>query len=287
MCGWTRTKGPVRTIGALVLLAAVATLTMAATAGATTLEYTFSGNNQGWLQAQDPANGPFPPAGFQPSGGNPGGRLTARDTGPDSACPADPCELLTFYSPFVEKLGANYGGTGSFDLRSSVDPAFGAELLLLPSGDSYLDGLIAESTGTGWHHLSIELDETANWAVCPYLGGACSPPDKNEFKSLIADSDGIAVIADVGPIDRTNETYDLDNVALTEGGPQPPPPANGAPPPRKKKKKCKKKHKKKHKRAAVAKKCKKKHKKKHKRAVASLAQRVTTVASTPPSRQRS
>lgn len=259
MCGRIRTEGPIRTIGAVALLAIAAILAMAGTAGATTLKYTFSGNNQGWLQAQDPANGPFPTAGFLPSGGNPGGRLSARDTGAETGCPLDPCQLLTFYSPFIEKLGANYGGTASFDLRSeTVDPAFGAELLLLPSGDSYLDGLIQESTGTDWHHLSIELDETANWAVCPYLGGSCSPASQNEFKSLIADSDGIAVMADVGPDGRIDEVYDLDNVTLTEGGPPPPPAPPGGPDP--KKKKCKSKHRK-HKRAAASKKCKKSKKK--------------------------
>ena len=177
MCGRIRAEGLIRTIGVLVLLAVTATLTLAATAGATPLEYTFSGNNQGWQQAQDPANGPFVSAGFQSSGGNPGGRLTAKDSGPEDGCPAsDPCQLLTFYSPIVPKLGANYGGTASFDLRSqSVDPAFAAEFLLLPEGTEYLDGLIPESLGTDYHHLSIQMSEAANWAVCPYLGGTCSP----------------------------------------------------------------------------------------------------------------
>jgi hypothetical protein len=257
MCGRIRAEGQVKTISALALLAVALTLAMSGTAGATTLDYTFSGNNEGWLQAQDPAVGPFPAAGFQASGGNPGGRLSAKDTGPETGCPTgtDPCQLLTFYSPSVERLGANYGGTASFDLRSSVTPAFGAELLVLPaSGDNYLDGLIPESLSPGWHHLSIELNETANWAVCPFQGGSCGAPSESDFRSLIADSDEIAVIADVGPL-GTNETYDLDNVAVTEGGPQPPPgPPNGGPPPSKKPKKCKKKHK----RAAAAKKCKKK-----------------------------
>ena len=110
---------------------------------------------------------------------------------------------------------------------------FAAEFLLLATGPEYLDGLISESTGTDYHHLSIQLDETANWAVCPYSGGACSPPSQAQFKSLISASDEVAVIADVGP-DGTGETYDLDNVSLTDGNPPPPEPV---------KKKCKKKKK--------------------------------------------
>ena len=72
---------------------------------------------------------------------------------------------------------------------------------------------------------------------------------------LIAATDVVAVIADVGP-DGTGETYDLDNVILTDGGPLPqlPPPGNSSPPTAKKKK-CKK-HKKRA--AAAKKKCKKK-----------------------------
>jgi hypothetical protein len=257
MCGRIRAEGLIRAFGLLVLAAAAAMLALAATAGATPLEYTFNGNNQSWQQAQDPANGPFVSAGFQSSGGNPGGRLTARDTGAEDGCPdSDPCQLLTFYSPMVPTLGANYGGTASFDLRSSVDPAFAAEFLLLPEGTEYLDGLIPESLGTGYHHLSIQMSEAANWAVCPYLGGTCTPPSQAQFMALIGATDRVAVIADVGP-DGTGETYDLDNVTLTDGGPLPPPPNHGTPP-HKKPKKCKKKKHRGHRAAAAKKKCKKK-----------------------------
>ncbi len=245
-------------IGVFVLLVTAAVLAMAGTASATSLNYNFTGGNQGWQQAQNPANGPEGPAGFLASGGNPGGRLSTKDSGPETGChlmpPEDPCQLLTFYSPFVPTLGANYGGTASFDLRSSVNPDFAAEFLLLAEGSDYLDGLIPESSGTGYHRLSIQLNETDRWAVCPYAGGACTPPSQAQFIGLIAATDAVAAIADVGP-DGTGETYDLDNVSLTDGGPLPPPPPPGSnpPPTTKKHKKCKK-NKKKHK------KCKKKHK---------------------------
>jgi hypothetical protein len=260
MCGRIRTEGLIRAIGVIVLLAVAAVLAAAASASATPLNYTFDSNNQGWQQSQN--NGvTITSADFQPSGGNPGGRLSARDTGAEDGCSTGttPCNLLTFYSPFVPALGANYGGMASFDLRSSVNPAFAAEFLLLATGPEYLDGLISENTGTDYHHLSIQLDETANWAVCPYAGGACSPPSQAQFKNLIGASDEVAVIADVGP-DGTGETYDLDNVSLTDGIPAPPPPVS-------KPKKCKKK--KKHHRAASAKKSKCKKKKKKLRAAVS------------------
>jgi hypothetical protein len=237
----------------LILLATAAVLGLCSSASATPLSYTFDHNNQGWLQTQD--GNSFPSAGFQGSGGNPGGHLTARDTGEESGCGdndnSTPCDLLYWYSPIVPTLGGNYGGTATFDLRSSVTPEFGAELLLLAAGSNYLDGLISVPVSSGYQRLSIPLVETADWSICPYDGGACVPPSQADFKSLIGATDGIAVMADVGP-NGTGETYDLDNVTLTDGTPAPPPPVTPTPP---KKKKCKKKHR----RAATAKKCKKKH----------------------------
>lgn len=253
MSGRIRAGGTIRMIGVIALLATAAMLTAAVPASATQLNYTFNSNNQSWQQSQD--NGAtFSAAGFSSSGGNPGGRLTARDTGAEGGCSTGttPCNLLTFYSPFVDKLGDNYGGTAFFDLRSSITPKFGAELFLLPAGPDYLDGLVPTSTGTGYHTLSIRLDETAAWSVCPYAGGDCTRPTQRQFQNLIGNSDEIAVMVDVGP-DMTGETYDLDNVILTNGGPHPPTPPG--PPQPKPKKKCKKK---KHRAASAKKKCKKK-----------------------------
>src|SRR3954451_21711151 len=135
VCGRTCTEGLIRRTAALVLLAGLAMLSMSASAGATPLDYRFNGTNEDWQQSQD--NGDtVTSAGFAPSGGNPGGHLRATDTGPENGCSrASPCDLLTFFSPAVPPLGANYGGIGSFDLRSSVNPAFAAELLLLPTGN--------------------------------------------------------------------------------------------------------------------------------------------------------
>jgi hypothetical protein len=259
MYGWIRNMGLSGRSMRLILLATVAVLGLCSSASATSLSYTFDHNNQGWLQTQD-NGGSLTGAGFQPSGGNLGGRLTARDTGQETGCPTPtpsaPCDLLFFYSPVIPTLGANYGGIASFDLRSSLEPQFGAELLLLPPPPNYLDGLVPEDLGTNFNHLSISLTETANWNLCPYDGGDCNPPTQAEFKALIGATDRIAVMADVAR-NGTGETYDLDNVRLTDGTPATPAPGTSPPP---KKKKCKKKHK----RAVAAKKSKKC--KKHRRA---------------------
>jgi hypothetical protein len=259
MCGGIRTEGRFKVIRVFMLLAVVAALASAGSASATPLDFTFDSNNQSWLQNQDQASTNFVAAGFQSTGGNPDGHLTAKDSGAEGGCPdAAPCQLLTFYSPVVPSLGANYGGTASFDLRSSVLPAHAAELLLLSSPPNYLDGFIPETVATTYEHLSIPLSETATisgnpaWEVCPYAGGACTPASHGDFMSLIARTDGIAVMVDVSA-NGTGETYDLDNVALTDGPPQAPPP-----PPQKHKRCKKKRHSHKGHRASAAKKCKKK-----------------------------
>ena len=239
-----------------LLAACAVVLGSSASASATPLSFSFDSNNQDWTQNQDQATTDFMPAGFQSTGGNPGGHLQARDTGDENGCPGDdPCELLTFYSPIVTPLGANYNGLASFDLKTSADPAAvnsAAEVWLLAAGDSYLDGFLPSSRSEGYNHFSIPLNETAFWRVCAYAGGTCTPPSQAQFKSLIGATDQIAVMVDIASPgkDGTGETYDLDNVTLTEGPPTPVTPS----PPQQNKKKCKKKRR----RAAGAKKkCKK------------------------------
>ncbi len=261
MCGRIRAEGRIRTIGVIALLATAAALAMAGPASATVLDYTFDAGNEGWQQAQDPANGPFVPASFQSSGGNPGGHLGTVDSGPETGCPdKDPCQLLTYYSPFVSSPGRQLQGHRrlrsalerhpSIRGRAAAPPAARARLSRRPDPDERRSRL-----PPALHPARRDRQ----LGGLPYVGGTCSPPSQATFQSLIEDSDEIAVIVDVGA-NGTGETYDLDNVSLTNGGPQPPPP----PPKKKKKKKKKCKHK--HHRAASAKKHKCKKKKKKRRA---------------------
>jgi hypothetical protein len=243
-------------VGLLVACAAV--LGLSGSAGATPLAYTFDASNEGWRQNQNPADlTTLEAAGFQAIGGNPGGHLIAEDWGGESGCPdANPCQLLTFYSPIVTPLTANYDGLASFDLRTSANPDWidsAAEVWLLAAGPNYLDGFLPSPTGTDYNHFSIPLNELANWRICPY-GGApiCPRPDQAQFKALIGATDQIAVMADIANpgIAGIGETYELDNVTLTEGAPIPVTPAAH-------KKKCKK-----NRRRAPAKTAKRKCKKK-------------------------
>ena len=215
----------------LGLLAACALmLASSGSASATPLSYTFDSDNQGWTQTQDQASHELRQRwASSATGGNPGGHLSATDTGPENGCPHATthanCSPSTARSS--RPLGANYNGLASFDLRTSADPSSinsAAEVWLLAAGDFYLDGFLPSPTGTDYNHFSIPLNELANWRMCPY-GGApiCPRPDLAQFKALIGASDQIAVMVDIASPDPdgTGETYDLDNVTLTEGAPAP------------------------------------------------------------------
>ena len=104
-----------------MLAACALILASSGSASATPLSYTFDSDNQGWTQTQDQASHSFAPAGFDATGGDPGGHLGQGTRGPRTPPLHDPCQLLTFYSPVVTPLGANYNGLASFDLRSSDD----------------------------------------------------------------------------------------------------------------------------------------------------------------------
>jgi hypothetical protein len=225
--------------GAAGLVGVITVLAVPAIASATPLSYTFDTDSQGWGVSQNSGQN-ITPAGWFPIGGNPGGHLTATDTGADSGCPpagpGSPCYSLFFESPTlaVGGLTGNYGGTASFDLRSSVSPGFASELIFRSTSlQALVAGVVPETSGTTYHHLSIPL--TVGAAAWQYCTTTCAVATEQQFRALLASADSMAVNADVSPSD-TGETYDLDNVSLTDGPPQAAAPV---------KKKCKKKSKKK------------------------------------------
>jgi hypothetical protein len=227
--------------GAAGLVGVITALALPAIASATPLSYTFDLDNQGWGVSQNSGQN-ITPAGWLPVDGNPGGHLTATDTGADSGCPpagpGSPCYSLFFESPAlaVGGLTGNYGGTASFDLRSSVSPGFASEVIFRSTSlQALVAGVVPETTGTTYHNLSIPL--TVGGAAWQYCTTFCVAATETQFRALLASADSMAINADVSPSD-TGETYDLDNVSLTDG-----PPQAEAPVKKCKKKKTKKKRK--------------------------------------------
>ena len=221
-----------RALGAAFALAFAAALAFAPSAGAVTLSYTFDGGDQGWRVAQ--ANGgPFAAPDFNPSGGNPGGYISKRDSGSDAGCgTGGTCDLFYFASPGTSAgLAANYGGSVSFDFATNTPAAY--------SGALYLDSAVGSAPelvrlwqigGLGFQRVTAPLTE-AGWLYCAGNPYTCTPATHAQFRSVLATAAFTDLLADV--VNGTGETYSLDNFTVSEKPkPAPPPP---------KAKKCKKK----------------------------------------------
>jgi hypothetical protein len=232
------------------LAAVVAALAVPALAVAQPLIYNFDGaaQQQGWGESQDGGQTITSTGWLASDGGNPTGHLHTTDTGSDVGCPGSPCNILYFVSPTIQGgLAANYGGTAAYNLGSNVSAASASEFVIgSTSQQALLAGVVPETTGAGYHHLSIGLAEGPAWSYCTTT--SCVAATHAQFQAVLATADFLEINADVANSD-TGETYDLDNVAVT----------NGTPVPRKPARKCRKR---KPRRAAPAKKAKCKRKKK-------------------------
>jgi hypothetical protein len=223
----------------VVLVAASALAALGApSAGAVNIGYSFSSGSEGWVHAQRPT-GPFTPPTF-----NPAGFIQGTDTGVETGCPSNPCELLFFTSPISPApFAANYGGTLSFDFSSSAPPGFLATAYIDSTTDTNPELRRSFAVApSGFGRVTLPLTE-AGWSYCP-VGQPCTPATQQQFQALLAGATFTHILADV--VDGTGETYSVDNYALSEKA--------------KPKKKCKKKGKGKKAAAAKKKKCKKKKK---------------------------
>lgn len=243
--------GRLRALGAAIACTFAAALVLAPGAGAVTLSYSFDGGDQGWRAAQT-NGGPFAAPDFNPSGGNPGGYISKRDSGSDAGCgTGGTCDLFYFASPGTSAgLADNYGGSVSFDFATNTPPAF--------SGALYLDSAVASAPelvrlwqvpGVGFQRVNVPLTETG-WLYCAGTAYICTPATQAQFQSVLATAAFTDLLADV--VNGTGETYSLDNFTVSEK-PPPPPKAKKC-----KKKKMKKGAKGKNRSAAAKKKCGKK-----------------------------
>jgi hypothetical protein len=243
-----------RRVGLLSAAASAAALLVAPGAGAVNVSYTFDAGDQGWRVAQT-NGGPFAPPDFNPSGGNPNGYISARDTGADTGCNTPgttaPCDLFYFTSPGISgALAANYGGAISFDFATNTPAGFaGVVYVDTPAAGGYELVRMWQAPSVGFQPIVVPLTESG-WLYCGGTPYACSNATQPQFQSVLAAATFTDVLADV--VNGTGETYALDNFAITE------PPATPA-------KKCKRKKAKGKKGSAAAKKkCKKKKRKKAK-----------------------
>jgi hypothetical protein len=211
-----------RRLATTFLVAAGAALFAPAGAGATPISHTFDANNQGWVVVQNGAQTAVP---FVATGGNPGGFVRYTDATAETGCflmpPAAPCDF-SFMGVAVPSLAANYGGTWSFDYKTSHAPSLDDNIFLtIEGGGGSWTKEIPPANSVAWQHYSGPLTE-AGWEPCCGI-----PVDQAHFKTQLANAQAVIVDGDV--YTGAGEQYSLDNFTLTDGPAVTPPPA-GAPP---------------------------------------------------------
>lgn len=248
----------------VMVLVAAAAMAFPPVAGAVNVTYDFTTGDQGWRVAQaagSPSSAPV----HSPAGGNPGGFISATDTGAETGCPAPgaPCEIIRFFSPGTPvPMAANYGGTVSFDYSVDIQPTrLGA--INIDSADNSAPELRREFVvppTAGFNRITLPLTE-AGWDFCGGVPFTCAPATQQQFQTVLNTAIYVDLFSDVR--NGTGETYALDNMTIAEPAQAVAPlpvvvPPTPAPPGAGKKAKCKKAKKG---AAAAKKKCAKKPKK--------------------------
>jgi hypothetical protein len=208
---------------ATLVIAAGAALIAPAAAGATPTSFPFDSSSQGWAVGQNNAATAAP---FIATGGNPGGFIRYTDAIAETGCPsAAPCDRSFLYVP-MSPLTGNYGGSWSFDFKTSVAPSLDDNVFLFINGTSgQLQKEIPPANSLAWQHFSGPLTETG-WTFCT-SGDVCPAATQAQFKSVLSSADAAGVSPDV--YKGTGEQYSLDNFGLTDGPVVTPPPAATSP----------------------------------------------------------
>ncbi|HFC11370.1 MAG TPA: hypothetical protein ENJ56_00900, partial [Anaerolineae bacterium] len=139
---------------------------------------------------------------FHPTGGNPHGYLSLKDTATGG----------TWYwdapAPYLGDVSSAYGRTLQFDLtQSSTSSQFDNHDVILNSATMQLNFDTSYNPGTDWTHYRVVLDENAGWSV----NGSGVVPTSAEFQAVLADLQQLRIR---GEYRSGADTGKLDNVLL-------------------------------------------------------------------------
>lgn len=161
---------------------------------------TFDADAEGWTVTGD-AQGGSPTPNWVPSGGNPGGYVSATDD--------ENGDRWYWQAPakFLGNISDAYGYTLRFDLRQSAptQQRDAPDVVLKgPGGTFYFD--TPNNPGTTWTSYAVVLSETSGWTKSDG-----SIPTQAEMKALLSDVNTLRIRGEYrsGP-----DTGDLDNVIL-------------------------------------------------------------------------
>jgi hypothetical protein len=165
-------------------------------------ESTFDSSAEGWAVSGAAQSGSATPN-FIPSGGNPGGYISA--TG-------DVTGSVWYWQAAPQFLGdasGAYGKALNFDLRqTTTDNQFDGEDIVLEGGGLKLVYDAPYNPGTTWTAYSIPLIETAGWKKDTLSGSA---PTQAEMQAVLA---SLSLLRIRGDYRTSEDTGALDNVVL-------------------------------------------------------------------------
>ena len=161
---------------------------------------TFDANDEGWTVTGD-AQGGSPTPNYFPSGGNPGGYLSAVDD--------ETGGVWYWQAPakFLGNISEAYGYTLRFDLRqSAISQQREAPDVVLkgPGGTFYYD--TPYNPDKVWTAYTVVLSETSGWTKSDG-----SIPTQAEMKALLSDVNTMQIR---GEYRSAADTGDIDNVIL-------------------------------------------------------------------------
>lgn len=208
----------IRMVGA-ALLAAISLVLLSARAEATTIVDTFDADSEGWYVVNN-GEPSISEATWNPTGGNPGGFISAVDAYNDD-CSVGDCKSVIFAPVLWGPPGGdgdhaeNYGGRIEFDLMTSTTPTRSVELTLRGPDHCVLQQLGLPGVGT-WKSFSVSLTE-AGWTDC-ISGPSPDPASEEYFRATLASVSEVLIDADA--VFGTGETISLDNASLLEPEPE-------------------------------------------------------------------
>jgi hypothetical protein len=208
-------------------VALVVLLALPGGASALNISSNFDAGDEDWkLNAISDCSTGFETPVYSPGGGNPGGHIRGTDSEPGNGMGGDECPWSA-QAPgsWTGDLSANYGGTLSYDVRTSDDAEFGGGYAIfnLNTGESIqVPGTTDPPPSGVWTTYSFPLSTAEENAVLFnfFTMDQTEDPGVEDWNRVLGDATGVVVLGDLS-FSSLGDTTDIDNPALTNA-PAPP-----------------------------------------------------------------
>lgn len=200
-------------------ITALVCLTLPAAAAGADLQSSFDGDAEGWTTRQ---NASYPSTiNWSATGGNPGGHVYDSDLLEDSG-PVGTGFSFVAPAAWTVPLGANYGGTFSFDMKHAAAEVGPVVRIVADSGDSLSKSFSAiVPNDTVWTTYSVPVRDGEGWFFAS--GEFSAEATVAQFYAVLTDIREITILGDLDS--GSSNAARLDNPSFLE--PAAPPDGDG------------------------------------------------------------